>query len=238
MSQGRDAAAGSSLRLLSARIAANAASGKGWMQASVPPTTTTSARPLRIICRPCATASAPEAHADTGVWTPARAESSRPTTAAGPLGISIGMVCGLTRRGPGLAVDVPLAEQGERATDAGGDADRRAARGSTSGVPASAHASRAAIERELLGAVELARLDPVEHVSRVDRHATRRTCTGSSDAHSSVRERTPERPASSPSQVDATSPPTGVVAPRPVTTTVCASDLGVLVIGQAPACAM
>ena len=72
VSQGRDAAAGSSLRLDRARIAANAASGSGWMQASVPPTTTMSARPPRIIASPWATASAPDAHADTGVWTPAR----------------------------------------------------------------------------------------------------------------------------------------------------------------------
>ena len=100
MSHGRDAAGGSSLRFDSAIIAANAASGRGWMHASVPPTTTTSARPLRIISSPWATASAPEAQADTGVWTPARARSSSPTTAAEPLGMSIGIVCGLTRRGP------------------------------------------------------------------------------------------------------------------------------------------
>src|SRR3954454_19492722 len=43
--------------------------------------------------------------------------------------------------------------------------------------------------------------------------------TGSCPAHSWVRGPTPERPASMASQVDATSPPSGVVAPSPVTTT-------------------
>src|SRR3954454_10417516 len=43
--------------------------------------------------------------------------------------------------------------------------------------------------------------------------------TGISAAHSSVRYRTPERPLTRASQVLATSPPTGEVVPRPVTTT-------------------
>src|ERR1700754_2340745 len=43
--------------------------------------------------------------------------------------------------------------------------------------------------------------------------------TGSWPAHSWVSGPTPERPASMASQVDATSPPSGVVAPSPVTTT-------------------
>ena len=44
--------AGSSLRSDSVRDAANAAIGIGWMAASVPPATTTSARPVRIISTP------------------------------------------------------------------------------------------------------------------------------------------------------------------------------------------
>src|SRR4051794_4859989 len=43
--------------------------------------------------------------------------------------------------------------------------------------------------------------------------------TGSCAAHSWVSGVTPERPLSMASQVDATSPPSGVVAPSPVTTT-------------------
>jgi hypothetical protein len=45
-------------------------------------------------------ASAPDAQALTGVWTPAFAPSSSPTAAAGPFGISIGTVSGSTRRAP------------------------------------------------------------------------------------------------------------------------------------------
>ena len=70
------------------------------MAASVPPTTTTSARPRRIRSRPREIASLPDAQAETGVCTPALAPSARPTSAAGPFGISIGTASGETRRGP------------------------------------------------------------------------------------------------------------------------------------------
>ena len=49
---------------------------------------------------PSAIASLPEAHADTGVCTPALAPTARPMLAAGALGISIGIASGETRRGP------------------------------------------------------------------------------------------------------------------------------------------
>ena len=51
-SYGRDARAGSSVRVDRVRDAANAAIGIGWIVASVPPAITTSARPLRIISTP------------------------------------------------------------------------------------------------------------------------------------------------------------------------------------------
>src|SRR5580704_15536765 len=90
--------------------------------------------------------------------------------------------------------------------------------GSTSGEPACAHASLAAT------------------IANCSQRSSRRDCTrsmrvagsaaahaailaGSSAAQSSVSWRTPLRPASSDSQVLATSAPTGVIAPRPVTTT-------------------
>ena len=102
-----------------ARIEAKPAIGSGWMTASVPPATTTSARPERIRSRPSAIASAPVAQALATQWTPAWAPSSSPTQAAGPLGMSIGTVCGETRRGPAGLQDVVLGEQGLRAADAG-----------------------------------------------------------------------------------------------------------------------
>src|SRR4249920_336552 len=90
--------------------------------------------------------------------------------------------------------------------------------GSTSGWPASAHASRAAT------------MASCSH--RSSRRACTRSstvagstaagaaiCTGRSGAQSSASLRAPLRPASSDAQVEATSPPTGEVAPRPVTTT-------------------
>ncbi len=42
----------------------------------------------------------PDEQADTGVMTPARAPSSRPTTAAAPLGMTICTASGDTLRGP------------------------------------------------------------------------------------------------------------------------------------------
>ena len=79
---------------------ANAAIGSGWIAASVPPATTTSARPSRIWSIARAIASLPEAHAETGVLTAARAPTYRLTFAAGALGINIGTARGETRRGP------------------------------------------------------------------------------------------------------------------------------------------
>ena len=91
--------------------------------------------------------------------------------------------------------------------------------GSTSGDPASAHASRAATMANCS--------------QRSSRRACTRSswvvgstaagaaiCTGSGTLVQSSGSRTaPLRPASSDSQVEATSPPSGVVAPSPVTTT-------------------
>src|SRR5215472_13910925 len=90
--------------------------------------------------------------------------------------------------------------------------------GSTCGLPASAHASRAAT------------MASCSH--RSSRRACTRSstvagstaegaaiCTGRSGAQSSGSLRAPLRPASSDSHVEGTSPPTGEIAPRPVTTT-------------------
>ncbi len=82
------------------------------MTASVPPATTTSARPVPDdVDGRSAIASAPVAQALAGECTPAWALISRPTQAAGPLGISMGTVCGETLRGPLVLQDVVLGEQ-------------------------------------------------------------------------------------------------------------------------------
>ncbi len=91
----------SSLPVLdSAIMLANAAIGSGWIAASVPPAITTSARPRRIRSMAIAMASLPDAQAEVGAWTAARAPYLRLTLAAGALGMSMGTASGETRRGP------------------------------------------------------------------------------------------------------------------------------------------
>ena len=85
----------------SAIMLANAAIGSGWIAASVPPATTTSARPSRIRSSPGRCASLPDAQAETGVLhrgpgADVQADVARP----GAFGISIGTASGETRRGP------------------------------------------------------------------------------------------------------------------------------------------
>ena len=79
---------------------ANDAIGSGWIAASVPPASTTSARPSRIWSTASATPSLPDAQAEIGVFTAARAPTYRLMLAADALGISIGTAIGETRRGP------------------------------------------------------------------------------------------------------------------------------------------
>ncbi len=158
--------------------------------------------------------------------TPARAPTSRPTLAAGELGISIGTVCGETLRAPfsfstsywsSRVVTPPMPEAITAPRRSGASLEDSSVAGVSK--PASAQASRAAIsancaERSSLRASGRGRISPG---STAVRAAIR---TGSSAAHSSVRTATPERPASRFSQVVAASPPSGVKAPIPVTTTV------------------
>ena len=75
--RGRVAASSPLAFLDSAIMLAKAAIGSGWIAASVPPATTTSARPSRIWSTARAIASLPEAHAETGVLTAARAPTYR-----------------------------------------------------------------------------------------------------------------------------------------------------------------
>jgi hypothetical protein len=90
--------------------------------------------------------------------------------------------------------------------------------GSTSGAPASAQASRAEISANCpeRSSRLICGTGSTSDGSTATGAAMR---TGSMSTQSSVRVRTPDRPASMADQVDATSPPNGVVAPRPVTTT-------------------
>src|SRR5215831_11837807 len=90
--------------------------------------------------------------------------------------------------------------------------------GGTAGWPAWAHASRAAT---MANCSHRSRRRACTRSSTVvgSTAAVAAICTGRSGAQSSASLRAPLRPASSDAHVEATSPPTGEVAPRPVTTT-------------------
>src|SRR5689334_11492169 len=170
-------------------------------------------------------ASAPGAQAETGVCTPARAPTARPTLADGPFGISIGTVCGETRRTPfsfstsywsSRVVTPPMPEAMTVPSRSGSTEGSSPA---LSVNPASAQASLAAIrancaERSRRRACGRGMTSPG---STAICAAIR---TAWSAAQSCSRGRTPDLPAIRPSQVEAASPPSGVVAPIPVTTTV------------------
>ena len=213
---------GSSLRLDSAIIWANAAIGSGWTAASVPPHTTTSARPSRIRSMPSAMASLPDAQADTGVCTPALAPIARPTFAAGALGISIGIASGETRRGPFSLSSVVVVTAGSARRRCRRPSRPPSRSGSTpsSAEPGVGPGLAGRDQGELAGAVEAAGLDPVEDLGGVDRDRGRDL--GARAARPSPRSGadTPDVPGEQGGPgAWRTSPPTGVVVPSPVTTT-------------------
>src|SRR5450631_3604258 len=166
-------------------------------------------------------ASAPEEQALTGACAPARAPSSRETAAAGPLAISMGTASGKTRRTPfsfrvshwsSSVLTPPMPEPMTT--------PRRS--GSIPGVPASAQASREAI-RAYWPAGSSRRASTLARTSRGDCLMVAAIFTGRwyiSTQSNGIR-RTPDWPARIASQVSVTLPPTGVVAPRPVTTMRC-----------------
>ena len=170
---------------------------------------------------PYAIASLLEAQADTGAWAPAWAPSRRLTLPAVALAISIGMASGETRRGPlaSCTSQLPIRVCSPPMPVAITTPSRSRSTGfsSFSPKPASRQASRAATTPSW--------------AERSSRRASTRSSTvvGSTAADAAIwTDRSaaqsasillmPERPASSPSQVLATSPPSGVVAPSPVTT--------------------
>src|SRR5450631_1590559 len=178
-------------------------------------------------------ASAPEEQALTGACAPARAPSSRETAAAGPLAISMGTASGKTRRTPfsfrvshwsSSVLTPPMPEPMTT--------PRRS--GSIPGVPASAQASREAI-RAYWPAGSSRRASTLARTSRGDCLMVAAIFTGRwyiSTQSNGIRV-TPDWPARIASQVSVTLPPTGVVAPRPVTTMRCS---GFEVIGGSAPC--
>src|SRR3954453_20095195 len=223
-SQGRETAVGSPpsgpLAVFeSAIMFANAAIGSGWIAASVPPATTTSARPSRIWSSPRAIASLPEAHAETGVMTAARAPTYRLMFAAGALGISIGTASGDTRRGP-LVIRLSYPSRSV-VTPPMPEAIATPSRSRSRSAPSRPACFQASIAATIANCELRSRRRALTRSSTsVGSTAIRPAIlTGISSAQSSVRNRTPERPLTRASQVLGTSPPTGGVGPRPVTTT-------------------
>src|ERR1700729_50684 len=96
--------------------------------------------------------------------------------------------------------------------------------GSTAGDPASAQASRAATMASC-SYLSILRACGLPMTATGSTAAGAAIFTGRASAPHSVRRRTPQVPASIADQVDATSPPSGVVAPSPVTTTLTRSLL-------------
>ncbi len=212
-SNGRDAPCGSSCRVDSARICANPASGNGWMHASAPPATTTSAIPARIVSYASPSASAPDAHADTVERTAPCAPISSPIRPAGPLGMSIGTVNGETRREP-LSRNVSHWSSSVIAPPMPVPTTTASRVGSTS-TAASAHASRAArsATRCTRSSVRASTRSRRSAGSVLSVAAMR---TGRSAYSSPSSRPTPDSPASSAAQVSAAVSPTGVTAPIPV----------------------
>ena len=129
----------------------------------------------------------------------------------------MGTVCGLTSRAPllfkvsywsNIVITPPMPEAITT--------PKRSL--STSGEPASFHASRDAM---MANCSDLSNLRiSTRSICSLGSIATRAAKeTGSKEVHSSVSVRTPLFPASSADHVVRTSPPRGVVAPSPVTTT-------------------
>ena len=119
-------------------------------------------------------ASLPEAQAETGVCTPALAPIARPTLAAGPLGISIGIASGETRRGPFSLQQVVVVEERGDTADARGHRHGEALGidgvtvGSGQGVPGVGPRLERRHHGELPRAVHPTGLDPVEDLGRLD----------------------------------------------------------------------
>ena len=112
-----------------------------------------------------------------------------------------------------LLLDVPVAEQRLQTADSGGDGhaepfavDRVVLFEAEAGVRPGLHGGDHA---QLGRAVQPAGLDPLQDLGRIDRGDGRRSVTARSSAQSASILLTPERPASRPSQVLATSPPSG-----------------------------
>ena len=218
MLPGRDAVSGESLRLDSACIEANDAIVIGWIADSVPPAMTTSARPSRRCSTALTIDSVLEAHALATVRAYARAPKCSERLPAAALGMSIGTVMGMTRRGPfSRSVSHASSSVHTPPMPVAKSTPRRS--GSTSGLPASAHASMAATSANCDEGSRRLAIGRSRTVSgRTAACAAKVTGSWycSTQSYSSVR--APEAPSSNADQLSGAVPPMGLEAPMPVTT--------------------
>ena len=201
-------------------MAAKEAIGIGWMAASAPPQTTTSALPERISSRPMCMASVPEAQAETGVWAPARAPRSRRHGSGRAVGHQHGYGHGQDAAGALFPQGVPGIQQGPDAADAGGEGDGQAvvvdlARCRSPSRPRARQPRRTGW-RGPCASFPRGR-GPRRPGWRPWRQSSPAGCSFQPIHRSSVW--APETPLRAFVHMVGTSPPMGVVAPRPVMTT-------------------
>ena len=217
-SNGRDARVGSSSSATSPRIAQKPARITGCMHASVPPASTTSASPRRIISAPSPTACEPgRARRHGRVVRAAQPEVDRDLPAR--------RVDEDVREEPrrhaivaALAEDVVLLEDADDAADRGPDEDPGARRIDALDAGVRPRLARGG-DRENDVPLEPARVLRPDDASGSNPFTSEAMRTGKSLASNERIQSTPLVPATAASQVDRASSPSGVTAPRPVTAT-------------------
>lgn len=211
-------------------MAANEDRTMGCSGASAPPATTTSASPRRINSAAVTRAWVPEEQALTVACTPRRALTSSATAAAEPLPIDIGTVMGGTRRQPRvLRVSQPSMIEVMSPSAAETTTATRLGAVVPSSRPASAQASAAAVTANWAERLRRRRCR-CSSPAPGSTFARPPSSGGRSLAHdSSSSSPSPLSPRSIASQVVATVPPSGVVSPRPVTTTLWFSSWRVFI---------
>ncbi|CAM5540206.1 hypothetical protein SCYAM73S_03080 [Streptomyces cyaneofuscatus] len=213
---GRDAPAGSAVRVESAPIRANAVTTSGVSTDSAPPATTTSQDPPSSRSRATAIAVAPEAQAVAGARDGPPAFRAMATSPAAALGIIIGTSSGETASGPEAASLAALSTRTETPpTPTPRTTPTRPPSHTAGSRPASATACRAATTASFTNRA-------IRHTERPPTASSRSIAsTGQAKSTgrpaSSSHRRAVECPEHSPSQKLCSSAPAGVTRPTPVT---------------------
>ncbi len=165
-----------------------------------------------------AIASVLEAHADTSVRANARASRAMLTAAEAAFGMSMGTVIGRTRRGP-FSRRVSQASRSVQSPPIPVEYSTPSRSGARSVIAASAQASRAEMSAYCAeGSRRLISWRSSTSSGRTRACAAKVTGSSCSATQSCVSERTPVSPASNAFQLSRAVPPSGDVAPIPVTT--------------------